>query len=57
MLIQKFEKEDFNRDGYLNIDGWNAALFISEVKVTMDNEEIEECFHLLEENDKTVAYA
>jgi len=47
LIVQRLEKEDYNRDGMLNCDGWMAALLIPEVKQLLTQEDLLECFHLI----------
>ena len=56
LVCQRLEKEDYNRDGSLNCDGWMAAMLIPEVKQFLTQDELLECFHLIEDNNKQIAY-
>lgn len=56
LVISHLEKEDHNKDGSLNIDGFRAAMLISEVKQFMDKSEVDEAFNLLENHQGELAY-
>lgn len=37
IAVQRFESQDFNRDGVLNLDGFKAAMLVPEMKMTPDD--------------------
>ena len=45
LIIKNLEKQDFNRDGQLNIDGFQGALRLREVDLT--NQQLSEAFYLI----------
>ena len=54
MLIQRLEQQDYNRDGLLNIDGFEASFSVTQVNMGPD--ELKECFYLSCGPDLSLAY-
>lgn len=52
--MENMERQDYNKDGILNIDGFEASLLIREVG--MSNSDLKECFYLVCNHDMTLAY-
>lgn len=44
-VVQRFEGQDHNKDGLLNVDGFKAALLVKELN--MSSAELEEAYYLL----------
>jgi hypothetical protein len=44
-VVESLERQDYNKDGQLNIDGFEASLLIREIG--MSNSDLKEVFYLI----------
>ena len=54
LVIESMERQDYNKDGLLNIDGFEASLLIREVG--MSNKDLKEVFYLICASDQMLPY-
>jgi thermostable 8-oxoguanine DNA glycosylase len=54
VVIESMERQDYNKDGLLNIDGFEASLLIREVG--MSNSDLKEVFYLICGSDQLLPY-
>lgn len=54
LVVENMERQDYNKDGVLNMDGFSASLLLNEIKLS--NSDLKECFFLVCNHDQNLAY-